>query len=210
MNPDESTHRVEFFLDLTCIHSYIGFTRFERAAKRYRSGGGEVTVVFRPFEVAPNAAKAGEPLSAVHRRHFGENAPQLVSRMAAVGVQEGLRFNFAQAVHVKTFEAHRLLATAARQGLGEPMAERLFRAYLTDGLNIGDRSTLATLASELGVREPILSDAELRAELERVRELGVSSVPLVLFDGMPALSGSQPENVYWEALNGLARRTRSS
>ena len=201
MDPHEAiSPRVEFFLDLTCIHSYIGFTRFERAAKRYRAGGGEVTVVFRPFEVAPNAATAGEPLSAVHRRHFGENASTLVSKMAAVGVQEGLRLNFVDAVHVKTFEAHRLLATAVSQGLGEPMAERLFRAYLTDGLNIGDRATLATLAAEMGVKKPMTGDAELHAELENVRQLGVRSVPLVSFDGGPNLSGSQSENVYWEAL----------
>ncbi|WP_394833059.1 DsbA family protein [Pendulispora rubella] len=200
----QNSRRVELFLDLTCIHSYIGFTRFERAADRYRKGGGELVVVFRPFEVAPYASVVGEPLRDVHRRHFGDNAARLVNKMAIVGAQEGLPFNFAQAVHVRTFDAHRVLAAAAHQGRGELMAERLFRAYLIEGQNIGHRATLARLATEVGVTISDGGVMELEAELARVLQMGIRSVPVVRFSDGLTLLGSQSESAYLEALHAPA------
>lgn len=37
------------------------------------------------------------------------------------------------------------------QQLGERIAERLFRACYADGLDVGDKDVLATLAAEIGV-----------------------------------------------------------
>ncbi|WP_176709951.1 DsbA family protein [Streptomyces sp. Wb2n-11] len=194
--------RVEIALDLTCVHSYIGFTRFERVAGRHRAAGGELDVVFLPFQVSPDAPPEGMPLSEVHLGFFGsaERAAQATAGMAAVGAKEGLELDFARAVHVNTFEAHRLLAAAAGQGLGEPMAERLFRAYLTEGLNIGDRATLDRLAAETGVRPAPGGAEELRAELTRVRSLGIRSVPVFRFDGGALVAGAQSEEAFRNVL----------
>ncbi|MGW4781823.1 DsbA family oxidoreductase [Streptomyces filamentosus] len=210
---DRATVRVEITLDLTCVHSYLGFTRFERAARRHRDAGGTLDVTFLPFRVSPDAPAAGRPLSEVHAEFFGsaENAARATAGMAETGAREGLEFDFAHAVHVDTFEAHRLLAAAGEQGLAEPMAERLFRAYLTDGLNIGDAATLTRLAAEIGVRRAETgpgADAEasrLRAELDRVRALGVRSVPLFRFEGAGLLSGAQPEEAFRRAIEAAAR-----
>ncbi|MFI5676944.1 DsbA family oxidoreductase [Streptomyces cellulosae] len=198
--------RVEIVLDLTCVHSYIGFTRFERVADRHRAAGGDLDVVFLPFQVSPDAPPEGRPLAEVHRGFFGsaEQAAQATASMAAVGAKDGLKLNFDRAVHVNTFEAHRLLAAAARQGLGEPMAERIFRAYLTDGLNIGDRATLDRLAAETGVRPSPDGAGELRAELARVRALGIHSVPQFDFGGTVRLTGAQSEETFQRAFEAAA------
>ncbi|MFI7016175.1 DsbA family protein [Streptomyces sp. NPDC050164] len=198
--------RIEIALDLTCVHSYIGFTRFERVADRHRAAGGELDVVFLPFQVSPDAPPEGRPLAEVHLGFFGsaEQAAQATASMAAVGAKDGLKLNFERAVHVNTFEAHRLLAAAARQGLGEPMAERIFRAYLTDGLNIGDRTTLDRLAAETGVRPSPAGAGELRAELARVRALGIRSVPQFDFGGGIRLTGAQPEETIQRAFEAAA------
>ncbi|MFI7020531.1 DsbA family protein [Streptomyces sp. NPDC050164] len=193
--------RVEFVLDLICVHSYIALTRFSRAVKRYRDSGGEAEVVFRPYQLAPETPPTGRPLFEVHKESFGEEKARAIAQDTGFGAQDGLSLNFERAVYTNTFEAHLLLADAAGQGLGEAMAERLFRAYLTDGLNIGDPSTLARLADEIGVVRSEDGATALRAELDSVRRLGVDSVPLVLFDGGPALSGAQPEAVYLHALD---------
>jgi predicted DsbA family dithiol-disulfide isomerase len=193
--------RVEFVLDLICVHSYIALTRFNRAAKRLRDSGTEVEIVFRPYQLAPETPATGRPLFEVHKEAFGEEKARAIARDTGFGAEDGLRLNFERAVYTNTFEAHRLVADAAGQGLGEAMTERLFRAYLTDGLNIGDPDTLARLADEIGVVRSEDADAALRAELDGVRTLGISSVPLVLFDGGPALGGAQPEAVYFQALS---------
>lgn len=40
-----------------------------------------------------------------------------------------------------------LIASAAREGLTEPMGERLFRAHVVDGVDVSDAGTLAALTS---------------------------------------------------------------
>ncbi|MDR3081390.1 MAG: DsbA family protein [Streptomyces sp.] len=200
----------EIVLDLTCVHSYIGFTRFEHAAARHRAVGHVLNVDFLPFQVTPDAPADGVPLSQVHLGFFGSRGEmeRATRSMAAVGAGAGLDLRFDRAVHVNTFEAHRLLAAAAAQGLGEPMAERLFRAYLTDGLNIGDRATLDRLAAETGVRtgwaDTDAADAErLRARLARTQELGIRSVPVFRIGtgtGTGTVAGAQAEDVFDRAL----------
>jgi len=194
------TRRVEFVLDLMCAHSYVGFTRLSRAARRYRDQGGEVQVVFRPFQVVPDAPAEGRPLYDVHKEVFGEEDARAIAADTSFGAADGIEAHFDKAVHVNTFEAHRLLAAASAQGRGEQMAERLFRAYLTDGLNIGDADTLRRLAAETGV-EPVTGGAEeLRARLAEVRRDGVTSVPLFLFDTGRTISGAQPQDAFRTAL----------
>ncbi|MGW1713624.1 DsbA family oxidoreductase [Streptomyces sp. NPDC002156] len=201
-----ATRRVEFVLDLICVHSYLAFTRLERAVERRRADGARIEVTFLPFRIAPDAPAQGEPLSDRHRRDFGAEAERMVEHMAAVGAREGLELNFDRAVFVNTFRAHRLLAAAGGQGRGEQMAERLFRAYFSDGLNIGDPDTLDRLAAETGVTLVTTGDdeqagRELTAELARVRGLGVRQVPLIRLDTGATLSGAQSEEIYLQALS---------
>ncbi|MCH0542305.1 DsbA family oxidoreductase [Streptomyces sp. MUM 203J] len=201
MDPNTTTQRsVEFVLDLICVHSYIAFTRFSRAAQRFRDSGGQVDVTFRPFQIAPDAPATGRPLFDVHKEAFGEDTARAIAEDTSFGAEDGLDIRFERAVHTNTLDAHRLVAAAASQGAAEAMAERLFRAYMTEGLNIGDPATLARLASEVGVEPPEDGASAVRAEIDRMRRLGVTSVPLVLVDDGPAMSGAQPEDAYLKAL----------
>ncbi|WP_424887391.1 DsbA family oxidoreductase [Streptomyces sp. XH2] len=202
--------RVELILDLTCVHSYLGFHRFQAAVRRYRAAGGEADVTFLPFQVAPGAPAEGVPLTEIHRRDFGDRAGELTAHMAAVGARDGLVLDFGRAIYVNTFEAHRLLAGAAAEGHGEAVAERLFRAYFTEGADISDPATLARLAAEAGLpatAAPVEAEV-LRAELARVRGLGTHAVPHFVFDGTTAFTGARSEQVYFSALeagSGSAR-----
>ncbi|MGW0965795.1 DsbA family oxidoreductase [Streptomyces sp. NPDC002516] len=210
-----ATVDVRIALDVICVHSYLGYTRFTRAADRLRAEGHRIQVEFLPFELAPGAGTEGAPLLPVLERAFGPQAVRQTLQFAGQVAAEGLELHYERAVATGTFEAHRLIARAARQGRAEQMVERLFRAHFTDGLHIGDSSTLARLAAEAGVTadEPgtagsvpetaAETDAEterLRTELDRVRGLGVTGVPVFLIDGVRRLTGSQPEAVLLSAL----------
>jgi predicted DsbA family dithiol-disulfide isomerase len=201
--------RVEIALDLACVRCHLGFTRLTRAVRRHRADGGEVDMVIRPFQAEPDAPSAGEPLFEVWRRTRGEAFVRQVASDTSFGVADGLEPHFERALFTNTFEAHRLVARASAQGLGERMAERLFRAYFTDGLLISDRATLARLAAESGVVADDAADdtdaAALRAELDRVRGLGVhvDAIPYVAFEDGTVLEGAHPEGTYRAALAAL-------
>jgi predicted DsbA family dithiol-disulfide isomerase len=207
MTPTTPTVRTVFYLDLTCVHSYIGFTRFEHAARHVRAEGIPVDVVFRPYQVAPDATEHGEPLSDRHARDFGDKAAEMTRHMAAVAADDGLELNFGRAVFVNTLRAHALVAQAARQDRAEAMVERLFRAYFTDGLNIADPHVLRGLAVESGV-DPDLSTVEPADVFEALAATaahGVSSVPRAEVSGGKPLVGAQDVQDYTKALSAAAR-----
>lgn len=196
-----STPRVEVVLDFVCVHSYLGFTRFRRAVEAHRRTGGEVEVRFAPFQLRPDASPDGEPLFELHARERGESVAREIAA-SSIGEQDGLRLHFRRAIFTNTFEAHRLLAAASEQGSGEVMAERLFRAYFTDGLNIADPPTLTALADEVGVAAPVGGADSLRAELGRVRALGIDMPPVFRFPS-GAITGSGEFERFRAALREL-------
>ncbi|MFC7722252.1 DsbA family oxidoreductase [Nonomuraea recticatena] len=191
---------VQFVADIPCVWSYFGYTRLRRVLARFRAQGGRADVVFRPYQLDPDATVAGEPKMEVLRRAFGQDAASAVAAITAKAETEGLRLRHDKAVYSNTFEAHRIIAVAARQGLGEEMAERLFRAHHTDELNVADVDTLKGLAAETGVRWSDEGADELRAELDRVRRSGVRGVPVFQFPGRPPLTGAQSEQALQAAL----------
>ncbi|MEV0697570.1 DsbA family protein [Saccharopolyspora sp. NPDC050389] len=116
------------------------------------------------------------------------------------GVADGLAVDFESAVFTNTFGGHPLVAAADALGLAERMTERLFRAYYAEGLNIGDPDTLRRLAADVGVPSNEDNAVELQAELDRSRRLGVTSVPLFVFDDGTSLSGAQSEAIFLQVL----------
>ncbi|MFE9251677.1 DsbA family protein [Streptomyces sp. NPDC007088] len=209
---DANTVDVRIALDVICVHSYVGYTRFTRAADRLREQGVSVRVEFLPFELAPGAGTEGQPLLPVLERTFGPQAVRQTLAYAGQLRSEGLDLHYERAVATGTFEAHRLIARAARQGRAEQMTERLFRAHFTDGLHVGDADVLARLAREAGVEpeegvsaeELAERDARLRAELERVRGLGVRGVPVFFVADRPPLSGAQSQDALFAVLREAA------
>ncbi|GAA2608940.1 DsbA family oxidoreductase [Actinomadura fulvescens] len=188
--------KVEIILDLPCVWSYFAFHRFQRVAARV---GGELEVGFLPFQLAPEATAEGELKVDVLRRSFGDATPDAIAGITAKAAEEGLVFRHERAIFSNTFEAHRLIRVASAQGKGEEMVERLFRAHHTDELNIADPVVLRSLAGEVGVTWSDEGAEELRAELARVRGMGVRGVPVFLINGRE-LSGAQSEEELTAAL----------
>ncbi|MEU6411591.1 DsbA family oxidoreductase [Microbispora sp. NPDC046933] len=195
---------MQFVMDVICAHSYLGYTRFARAADLLRAEGVQVTVEFLPFELAPGAPADGQPLLAVLEQTFDPQAAAGALVFAERAAREGLQFEYGKAIATGTFDAHRLIADAAHQDKAEPMAERLFRAHFTDGLHIGDPATLARLAAEVGVTTGHVPSREVRARLDGVRRLGITGVPVFLIENLPPLTGSQTETTLLAALRQAA------
>lgn len=205
MDNGDGKVRVDMVLDLICVHSYIGYTRLARALARWRAEGRTAEIRFAPFELAPGAPTTGAPLLQAIEQTFGAEAARNIGHMAVAATQDGLDLHYERAIATGTFDAHRLVARAARQELAEPMVERLFRAHFTDGLNIGDPATLRELAAKVGVTaDDTGTDEEVRLGLEMVRQAGVRSVPVFRFSDGPALSGEQSEEVFLAALRASA------
>jgi predicted DsbA family dithiol-disulfide isomerase len=176
--------RVDVTIDLVCVWSYLSYTRFQRVVGAFRDLGSEIEVVFRPFQLDPSATTAGEPKRDVERRYFGPDfdADAAVAELNELGSELGIGFGH-DTVWSNTFDAHRLIAMASDQGVGEEMVARLFRAHHAEELNVADRDVLTKLAAEVGVTWRHGGEARLRAELEQVRRSGIRGIPVFTFDG---------------------------
>jgi len=94
-----------------------------------------------------------------------------------------MTWSFKDAKPANTFDAHRLIALAATQGLAGQMSERLFRAYFSEGLLPSDRAQLSALAAEVGVGDADLLWAtnafacDVGADESSADQLGITGVP---------------------------------
>ncbi len=211
--------KIEIWSDVVCPWCYIGKRRLEGALDGLEEELGGVEIVWRSFELDPMApARQPEPLERSLATKYGmsvERAGEMMARMTRVGADEGLTLDFDRALPGNTLDAHRLLHLAATHGRQSEMKERLFRAYMTEGRAIGDRSELVALAEEVGldregVEAVLESDRfieEVRGDERRAREIGIRGVPFFLIDERGAVPGAQPVDVLREALRRMANLT---
>jgi len=131
-------------------------------------------------------------------------------RMTVLGAEEGIPFALDKIRRSpNTFDSHRLLWLADQEGVQDKVADGLFRAFFTEGRDIGDRAVLAgigTAAGLEGVAEFLESDRgaeEVRDEERKGREIGVDAVPTFIVGGKILISGAQRPEVFLEAFRSL-------
>jgi predicted DsbA family dithiol-disulfide isomerase len=204
---------LEIFSDTVCPWCYIGKRRLERAL-RLRPQPGLVRR-WRAFQLNP-----GLPASGMDRRQymiakFGslERAQRLYEAVSRVGAQEGIRFDFDQIARTpNTVRSHRLLYAAAEQDKQPELLELIFRAYFTEGRDIGDPDVLAELAGLAGLPGAAIADALVEGgrldsamtEDLQSRRIGINGVPFFVFNGRFGLSGAQEPEALLNMLD-LAR-----
>ena len=202
---------IDVWSDVACPWCWVGKRHLESALEAFE---GEVALRWRAFELDPGApTPAPERVDYVERlatkyRTSRADAEAMIGRMVAVGRSRGLALRFDRIRPTNTFDAHRLLAWSARLDRQTDLEERLFSAYLHEGLAISDHHVLAGLAADVGLdrdaAEAVLgSDAhgeEVRADERLAAQLGISGVPFFVLGGRYAVSGAQPPEVLSSAM----------
>ncbi len=203
--------KVEIWSDVVCPWCYLGKRRFETALAAFPHRD-DVEIVWRSFELDPNAPRTREHTTTEHlAEKYGmsrQQAEAANARLTALAAEAGLTYHLDTARPGNSFDAHRLIHFAEAHGQGDAMEERLFRAYFTDNLPIGDRATLVGLAAEVGLdaaeaRAMLESDAyadAVRADEQRARQFGINGVPFFAVDETYGVSGAQPEHTFSQVL----------
>lgn len=204
--------RVDVWSDIACPWCYIGKRRLERALASFPHRG-EVDVVFRAFELDPNAPRESERVPYAERlaRKYGTSpaeAQAMIDRIVAVARADGIVLDFDRIRPGNTFDAHRLVHFAATCGIQGAVKERFLRAYFSEGEPIGDHDTLLRLAREAGLdpdeARAVLANGryaeEVRADEARAAARGVRGVPFFLIGDKVGISGAQEPAVLEAAL----------
>lgn len=200
--------KIEVWSDVVCPWCYIGKRRLEHALDEFEHAD-QVEIVWRSFQLNPDAPQQAIPTKQYLASRFGPQASQMQERVAAVAKEEGLDFSD-DALSVNTFDAHRLLHLAAAEGDNQGTAkERLLRAHFTEGADLSDPDTLVALMKESGVSEdrvravlesPDEYAKDVESDIEEARMLGASGVPFFVIDRKYGISGAQPVETFLHAL----------
>jgi predicted DsbA family dithiol-disulfide isomerase len=193
---------VEIWSDVVCPWCAIGKARFARALDGF-AHADEVEVVFRSFELDPNAPELRRGTMAEHlSRKYGMSiaeAEKTNSHLEEVAALDGLEFHFDRARPGNTFDAHRLLQFAAERGCQHELLGALMDGYFRDGMPVSDVAWLADAATGAGlsvgeVTTLLEGDAyaeAVRADEARAHDLGITGVPFFLIEGKYAIPGAQ-------------------
>jgi len=202
--------RIDFVSDVTCPWCAIGLQALGQAIARL-GDDRKVELHLQPFELNPGIPMAGEPIADYAARKYGVGAAELAARQAFIrqrGAEAGLAL--AERTHVyNTFDAHRLLVWAGRQGRALELKRELLQAYHARGENpaLPDVLLHAVAAAgrldDGGAREVLAGAAyadEVRGSVRLWQRRGVDSVPAVVIDRRSLLSGAQSVQVFEQAL----------
>ena len=165
----------------------------------------------RFLEIHPETPAEGRPVSDLG--YPPEQWARMVENLDRMGKAEGIVFSDRSF----TTNSHKslLLAEAAKeegQEIFETLNEGLFRAYFTEGRNIGDPQVLREVAQSAGVPtgriEQAWSDSayeeRLALDREAAAQLGITGIPAFIVDGRWIIEGAVPVEMLREVAHKIA------
>jgi len=204
--------KIEIWSDIMCPFCYIGKRKFEKALADFNAPE-KVEVIWRSYQLDPTMAfvpgKSVHEVLAEKKGWSPQQAAQMNQQVTAMAREVDLAYHLDKAIPANTFLAHRFTHLAAKHNLQDQAEERLFRAYFTEGKNIGDAETLAQLGTEIGLPKEELQNifttnaytAEVQRDITEAQQLGVRGVPFFVFNRKYAVSGAQPTEIFLQTLN---------
>jgi predicted DsbA family dithiol-disulfide isomerase len=191
---------IDIWSDVVCPFCYLGSRQLALAIESFEHRD-DVVVNHHAFELDPHTPLTLDTsLAQLVADKYAmpvEQAETLHLRLESQAHELGMTWSMASARPTNTFDAHRLIALATTQGLGDEMSERLFAAYFSEGLLVSDHDTLSRLASDVGVTDVSslwATDAfsmDVRADESAAQDLGVTGVPAILIDNKFMVLGAQ-------------------
>ncbi|MGH8826062.1 MAG: DsbA family oxidoreductase [Jiangellaceae bacterium] len=205
---------VHVWSDIACPWCFIGKRRFEKGVEQF---GGEVTLEYHSFELAPDTPVDFEgseiDFLAGHKGMPKARVTEMLEQMTQLAAGEGLAYDFDSLRHTKTLKAHQVLHHAKAKGLQLELIEKLFSAYFEQGRHVGHDDDLVALATEVGLdadevrrvlSEGTYADA-VEEDIATARSLGVNGVPFYVIDGKYGVSGAQAPETFAGALQRVAQ-----
>ncbi|MFT7058021.1 MAG: putative DsbA family dithiol-disulfide isomerase [Pseudorhodobacter sp.] len=207
--------RLDIFSDPICPWCFIGKTYLDRALES--RANHPFVIEWHPFQLNPTMPRGGMDRREYLETKFGgkANAVAFYSRIDETAKAAGLVVNFDKIQRTpNTLDALRLIHWAGLEGRQTAVISTLFRAYFTDGLDIGDPEVLTQIAGKAGMdmnvtARLLASDADaddISARDSDARQKGVSAVPTFLVAQQYVLSGAQPVHVWQEVIDEMTEQ----
>ncbi len=205
--------KIEIWSDVVCPFCYIGKRNFESALEKFPSKD-KIEIEWKAFQLDPNFVQnhdekldLSQSLAKKYNRSVAE-MEQMQQQITQTAKSVGLDYHFDKAITFNTFDAHKIIHKAKEKGLDDKAEELFFKAYFTEGKDIGNPSTLKDLALQIGLNEDEIKDAlendkygyEVNQDIQEAQQLGVTGVPFFVMDRKYGVSGAQPVEAFTQTI----------
>jgi predicted DsbA family dithiol-disulfide isomerase len=202
---------VEVWSDVVCPWCYIGLTRFHKALVNFEHKD-QVQVVHRAFQLNPDAPFDEQRLTLeVLAEKYGggiEGVRQMTKQVTEVAASDGLEFHLDNTLSGNTLNAHRLLVSLENPDDQYELLNAMFASYFTDSKSLFDTESLLEIVESAGLDKQwafeILDSesayGEVVSDQATAQSLGANGVPFFVVDRKFDISGTQPTEVFEQAL----------
>jgi len=199
------TLKIEIVSDVVCPWCVIGFINLKKAMEELKE---ELTfeIMWKPYELHPEIPKEGYDKKLYMQQKFGSSSNRSpYDEITKIGKDLGFEFNFSKTSRIpNTFMSHRLLWKAGQFGLQTELSEALFKAYFSEGLDIGSKEVLAEISESIGMnKEEILNfliseeGGQETADLEMsFIEKSIGAVPTYFINDKYIIQGGQEPETF--------------
>ena len=212
--------KIDIVSDVVCPWCVIGFINLQKAIKELKDQI-EFEINWKPYELHPEIPQNGYDKKLYLQQKFGDLSGRQspYKQIEEIGDSLGFEFNFSKTERIpNTFNAHRLLWKAKREGLQTELSEALFKAYFTDGRDVGSVEVLSDIANEVGIdkeksKKFLLSKEggqETADEEMNFIEKSIGAVPTYFINNKYIIQGGQEPETFVSFLNKILMKEKEN
>lgn len=208
--------KIDIVSDVVCPWCTIGYKRLEKAIEEL-GVKDQIEIEWQPFELNPNMPKEGQNVVEHISEKYGstiEQQNESKRNMTEIGADLGFKFDYFDDMKmVNTFDAHVLLEYAKDFDKQTELKMTLTKAFFSDRKDVSEKEILKEALLEVGLNadEALakLDNEQARIEVRNKqnywKNLGVNSVPTIVFDRKSAVTGAQPIATFKQVLTELIK-----
>ena len=213
------TLKIDIVSDVVCPWCVIGFRNLKKAMHELQSELN-FEISWKPYELHPEIPQEGYDKKLYMQQKFGSsNGKSPYNEIIKIGESIDFVFNFSKTERIpNTFMAHRLLWKAEQYNLQTELSETLFKAYFTDGLNIGSKKILSELCESIGMnKEEIMTFLESGEGGQEIADLemefiekSIGAVPTYFINDKYIIQGGQEPETFVSFLKKIIEKENAA
>jgi len=198
--------KIDIVSDVVCPWCVIGFINLRKAIKELNDQI-KFEISWKPYELHPEIPQNGYDKKLYLEQKFGDLSGRQspYKQIEEIGNSLGFEFNFSKTERIpNTFNAHRLLWKSKQEGLQTELSEALFKAYFTDGRDVGSIEVLSDIAHEVGMKKEEIKNflnskeggQETADEEMSFIEKSIGAVPTYFINNKYIIQGGQEPETF--------------
>jgi len=213
------TLKIDIVSDVVCPWCVIGFINLKKAIQQLKKHIN-FEISWKPYELHPEIPQEGYDKELYMQQKFGSsNGRSPYNEIIKIGESIGFEFNFSKTERIpNTFMTHRLLWKAEQYNLQTELSETLFKAYFTDGLNIGSKEMLSELCESIGMnKQEIMNFLESEEGGQEIADLeldfiekSIGAVPTYFINDQYIIQGGQEPETFVSFFKKIIEKENAS